>query len=102
MNPIREGAKNLPGHWHKGSMRDGKGNFCGLGHVQNVLINDKIEFGKAWAIMNQVAHEQYPDRISENDLGPCAFAEFNDHPDTTEAEVVTVMEKAAVRLDEEL
>jgi hypothetical protein len=53
--------------------------------------------------MDAVASEQYPERAVVLEGGvKGTFATFNDHPDTTEDEVVTVMEKAAVRFDEQI
>ncbi len=122
MNPIREALNALPGHWQKGSLNDNKGNHCGLGHMHNALggsdgylpmvFDDsapeyklsrdlRIEAERLRGIMDEVAVEQYPDRVGLSPLAYSSkFAEFNDHPDTTEDEVVAVMEKAAIRLDE--
>lgn len=102
MNPIREAAKRLPGAWYQGEMSSPDGTkCCGLGHVGNVLGSSySNEFLDAWSIMDKVAEEQYPDRVFNSDLA--MFPAFNDHPDTTEDEVVAVMEKAAVRWDEQI
>lgn len=107
MNVIREALPKVPGHWHQGSLNDGRGNFCGIGHVRQVMENNGIEidntsglFFKISKIMNEVAGEQYPERAVYNLSDMYSFANFNDHPDTTEDEVVAVMEKAAVRFDE--
>lgn len=113
MNSIREAAKNLPGHWHKGDYTDGQGNYCGIGHVLKAsgLTDEQIEMGDGdfvearLDVLNKVAGEQFPDRaftmpsagiVVENPY----FAYFNDHPDTTEDEVLAVMEKAAVVYEE--
>jgi hypothetical protein len=104
---IREAMKNLPGHWYKGGKGDNQGNFCGIGHV--VEIYDKkcgedevdLEFPKTIDLMNEVAREQYADRITFDSM-LMHFAQFNDHPDTTEDEVLAVMEKAAIKLEEEV
>jgi hypothetical protein len=90
-------------------MGDGHGNYCGIGHVQQVLQNEYerdlsfwnpddeiyILFGKTKEVMSRVAVELFPDRVFSDE-----FSEFNDHDDTTEEDVVSVMEKAAVRFDE--
>lgn len=103
MNPIREAIKTLPGNWIKGTMSDNDGNHCGLGHLACALRDYEDKFrplrinirGIALSAMHTVACEQYPER-GEN------FVDFNDHPSTTEAEVIAVMEKAAVRFDEQV
>jgi hypothetical protein len=84
-----------------------------LGHVKDVIYGDysnvKSEDYETWQtaqeIMANVAGEQFPERAKITNLNGYAdwsFAVFNDHPDTTEDEVVAVMEKAAVRLDEQI
>ena len=104
MNPIREAASRLPGHWHKGSLSDGNGNFCGLGHLDQVCLEEDIrpiDSARFWQLMDDVALEQYPDRVDEDELVEKPyFAQFNDHQDTTEDEAVMVMEKAAIKWDE--
>jgi hypothetical protein len=112
MNPISEAAKNLPGRWHKGDLHSGE-NSCGLGHLINAVVGEEHadwqdlhlkraveEFNKANSMMVKVAVEQYPDRTIGVGAYPQSFASFNDHPDTTESDVVAVMEKAAVKWDE--
>lgn len=112
-NPIRKALENLPGHWHQGSLGDGNGNYCGIGHLKLAMFGENgLDYsgmkGEGWVkyakIMNDVAGEQYPERareFSDLSLGP-SFAAFNDHPRTTEDEVITVMEKAAILVDEQI
>ena len=117
MNPIREAAKNLRGYWYKGEYynEDNNSQMCGLGHVANVLGNGDLEAGfeadefyECQKIMDKVAKEQYPDRNSsfmapnQQKMFTHNFPIFNDHPDTTEDEVVAVIEKAAVLYDEKI
>ena len=47
--------------------------------------------------MNEIIEAEYPER-----KGGVGVSRFNDHPDTTLEEVVRVMEKAAVRKDEQI
>lgn len=102
MNPIRKALENLPGRWHKGSLTDRRGNYCGIGHVlcaaQQLGITDTNPLGD---LLNEVAHEQFPDRTQRAPWsnGP-TFADFNDCGDTTEEEVIMVMEKAAIKWEE--
>jgi hypothetical protein len=104
VNIVREAARRLPGHWYQGDVSDHKDNYCGIGHVfeasKEVLgVIDMDAVGVALRAMDAVAVEQYPERVKAVMRD---FASFNDHPDTTEAEVIAVMEKAAVRLDEQV
>ena len=97
-NLIRKAVERLPGHWHKGGLQDHKGNFCGVGHLWQVgELADYTVVDECQNLMNMTAGELFPDRAGK--VIP-AFATFNDHPDTTEDEVIAVMEKAAIRWDE--
>lgn len=107
MNPIREAMNNLPGHWYQGNYSNGKRfswtdedatNFCGLGHVYRVADMHGINHYDSLKIMNIVAGELYPDRTG----GEPHFPRFNDHPDTTEEDVLTVMKEAAIRFEEQI
>ena len=93
-NPIREALPNVPGHWFKGDVTDWNGNYCGVGHVMN-MGGSHSNLMQAARIMDRVANELYPERARE------WFANFNDHVDTTETEVLAVMQKAANVLDVE-
>lgn len=48
-------------------------------------------------LVNEVIEDQYPERS-----GGIGVSRFNDHPETTVEDVVRVLEKAAVRKDEQL
>lgn len=109
MNPIREALKALPGNWHQGEY-DGPGDtHCGLGHIHaimgttpySVLDENTADFSVVADLLGKVAAEQYPERApTSSDL--CKYVAFNDHADTTEADVILVFEKAAARLDEQV
>lgn len=106
MNAVRKAIENLPGHWYKGGLMDGDGNFCGLGHVSNALAEETSQNARyvdmVYKMMSEVAKEMYPDRINAyvDEAGMCAFPSFNDHNDTTESDVLAVLEKVAIKLDE--
>jgi hypothetical protein len=57
---------------------------------------------KGARLMGRVALDQYPDRLEADfsNMLHAAFGHFNDHEDTTEEEVLAVMEKAAILWDE--
>lgn len=106
INPFRKAAEAVPGHLHKGDYFDGNGNACAAGHVYQALgchsqedvdgWRDEPEHGRAWELLNQTAIAMFPDR------GTLDIAEVNDHPDTTEDDIVSILEKAAVRWDEQV
>lgn len=61
------------------------------------------ELLKAVTTVAEVIKEQFPDRLRESTpihQIPCFVPSFNDHEDTTLSDVVLVLEKAAVKLDE--
>jgi hypothetical protein len=103
LNEIQRAARRLPGHWYKGDASDGNGNFCGIGHLLEVMGLPLIEpnseelsakslrVRRMIACLNQAAEDKFPERASDE------FAGFNDHEDTTEADVVAVMELAGER-----
>ena len=101
MNIIDKALSNLPGHWYQGGLGDDNGNFCGIGHILYATPYEGSA-DNAINLMSEVAKEQYSERIDPDNRHTCKFAQFNDHPDTTEAEVIAVMEKASVRLDERI
>jgi hypothetical protein len=105
MNPIREAMKNLPGHWYQGAFGDGRENQCGLGHCLTAIAHlsrterctveeHRENVDKVFKLMNDVACEQYPRVVG--------FADFNDNVATSEEDVLRVMEKAAIKWDEQI
>ena len=110
MNHFNEAAKNLPGNWCKGDLYDQRGNACMGGHVKNALGEARYNpfptaenpYRTLWSasleLLSNVAYEQYPDRVRGS--GGWNVADLNDAEETTEAEAVAILEKAAVRWDE--
>ena len=100
----------------KGTTLDDSGRMCVGGALSFALTGDHNEgwvhslahdtdnaWGQAMRTVGDVAKEQYPERINEPLFGSNCWHDaqsFNNHRDTTPLELVTVMEKAAVRLDE--
>jgi hypothetical protein len=114
-NVIGKAAKNVKGHWFQEAYYDGDGNFCGVGHLAKAYAEEhgldvsEVFGGTFWGeileikkVMDKVAGEQYPERALDGDSIVPHFPFFNDHPDTTEDEVIAVMEKAAVRWEERI
>ena len=102
MNIIRTALSTVPGNWCKFQLTNSEGKHCGIGHVimaYDPMVHGNLGSHDAVVEMVKVAKEQYPERLSEDYP---VYTDFNDHPDTTEADVIAVMEKAAVRLDERL
>lgn len=106
MNPFREAAKNLPGHWHKGDYADGQGNYCAAGHVFKAMGYTDFDICSGAADVRQTTTKPYLDEIFQQvsfefSNGQTRYvAEINDDPTTTEDDIVAFLEKAAVRLDE--
>jgi hypothetical protein len=98
MNPIREAVNALPGQWQKGAMGRPNGARCGLGHVSSVLQDGlHLElFNEATDYLTQAAMDKFPERTSRPKP---FFPWFNDHEDTTEQDVIQVMNLAADRWD---
>lgn len=90
--------------WCKGELTDQNGGHCAIGAI--LAQNEDEE--KWTSTLAQIVMDQYPDRV---DLG-CAeghgerwvnwetVASFNNHSDTTFADVERVFEKGALRVDE--
>lgn len=77
--------------------------FCALGALGCSAVNSPL----IQNLVADVVREQYPERIETLPLSyldrylDCAtIVTFNDHPDTTKDDVVAVLEKAAIKLDE--
>ena len=62
--------------------------FCGFGAIQHVLDTEN-EPDPLSVLLTDAAREMFPDRVGER-----SFAAFNDHPDTTHADVLAVFDKA--------
>lgn len=106
-NRIREAIEVLArSGWAKNAFRDEAGRHClqgalyeahgleapGAEHAHRPV---NAAFSTDIRLLNRVIEEQYPDRV-----GAVGVSRFNDHPDTTLDDVVTVLEKAALLRDE--
>ena len=79
--------------WRQGSMGDlEKGPNCIAGAGNSVLM------AHHYRILESILDDQYPERTSGR---MCPTPNFNDHPDTTFSDVERVLEKAAVKWEEE-
>ena len=108
-NTIREAIRVLNGAgWAKQTFTDQAGRHClqgALFEAHGVHATETERLGKAVrgvlaadvALVNEVIRDQFPERF-----GAVGVSRFNDHPETTEADVILVMEKAAVRKDEQV
>lgn len=102
MNSIREASKVIQRGWIKGQSSDGQGKFCMSGAMYCVTAGGDA-FQHAVKALDEVVLEQFPDRVhivdGRNLLGMATIC-FNDNAETTKEEVLAVMEKAAIKLDE--
>jgi hypothetical protein len=94
MNILNKAAKAVPGRWHKGGISDGRGNYCAVGHIINACGMHVVP-NEIMQTVNTLASE-----MSNGKYGH--VANFNDDPDTTEEDIITLLEKGAIRLDERL
>jgi hypothetical protein len=91
----------------KNTLQDGAGHVCLVGALMDVLGDGFDVGGVFWSdgladtepVLTAVVAEQYPDRIG-GEYCDHAYVAFNNHPDTTPDEVIAVLEKTAVRLEE--
>ena len=77
--------------WKKGDIGPPDGPYCivGAAHWGKIWVR--------WDELTDIILSQFPDRNIT-----CGFVDiFNDHPDTTFADVERVLEKAAVKWEEE-
>lgn len=109
-NRIREAIEVLARRgWTKDSFTDTDGRHCMQGalyeaHGVNMIacsspvrLAVEGDLASDMALLNAIVQSEYPDRF-----GAVGTSRFNDHPETTIDDVVRVMEKAAVRRDEQL
>ena len=104
MNQIHQAAELIRRRGHvKGSYQTDKG-FCAVGALNFVGVREIVSSGQQshdGDVVADVIREQYPDRVNlPCRTGFAAIVRFNDHEDTTQDEVVAVLEKAAIKLDE--
>jgi hypothetical protein len=99
MNALERTIAAIPGNWSKGPrVEHGKG--CGLALLSDNMDTEWdgwIEYRNALAA---TALEMFPDRTGNGGVDSFTFINFNDHPDTTEADVISVFEKASIKIEE--
>lgn len=106
-NTIRQALEILARRgWTKDAFTDETGRHClqgALYEAHGVDCSGDTQRGRPLSeqlaadlrVVNEVISEQYPER-----RGGVGVSRFNDHPETTIDDVVTVLEKAAVRQHE--
>lgn len=103
---VRRAARTLREHgWCQHDTADGP-KRCAGGALTDAFGITRPDQTLPVAVMdavNEVAREQYPERCGRVPLSGGYLSEtvnFNDHRDTRVADVIAVLEKAAVRLEE--
>ncbi len=107
-NTIREAIRVLSrAGWAKDAFTDESGRHCLQGALYEAhgigAVDDQVgrpvdgELAGDVRLVNEVIREQFPERF-----GGVGASRFNDHPHTTVDDVIAVMEKAAVRKDEQV
>ena len=113
MNAVRQAIRVISDRgMAKGISKDADGRVCVGGAISIALSGHPSDwfsddFSLAIQAVSDVAIEQYPERQQSFDYGLVAPAwwgaqTFNNHPATTSDELIRVMDKASVRLDEVL
>jgi len=87
--------------WCKNVDRDGQGRMCIVGAIGSLGL-DQEGYQATRAVLEGVIAEQYPYRGIHTIHGTVMVSVFNDHPDTTWADVDVVLDKAARILDEQV
>ena len=91
--------------WQKYGLTGIYGRVCLVQALGEASRGSGVTLYKGLKAVIDVVAEQYPDRgLDRNDhprLG-VSIPAFNDHPDTTWADIEAVLDKAARRLDEQL
>jgi hypothetical protein len=104
IDQVIETIKNVG--WHQGSYY----NFdedntiigvCIIGAIRHTAarhnVSPSLFMHKPMAMIRSIINEQYPDRM---DPEMAVVPAFNDHKDTTIEDVIAVLEKASIELDE--
>lgn len=103
-NPFTEVKARLEKGWAKHTFGTGT-QKCLWGHLKDVENDpvDSFNVTENALLVGSVIIEQYPDRLSAlaKLIDYMTIPGFNDHPDTTKAEVIAVVEKAEVRWNEQ-
>jgi hypothetical protein len=89
---IREAMGHVEKGWCKGTTVDDSGNVCMGGALANTMITEldnRVYYAAKFALMNKV-----------RELGWQYITLMNDDPLTTKQDVLNVMEKAALSLEE--
>ena len=106
-NTIREAIRVLSrAGWAKDAFTDASGRHCIQGALyeayglcpfdgRQIALPLTSAMADDVRLVNEVISAQFPERT-----GGVGVSRFNDHPDTTMDDVVSVMEKAAIRKDE--
>lgn len=98
-NRPEEALDRLRTHgWTKGASMNSRGEMC----IGGACETGEVGFSPAIQAIATVIRDQFPERVRDA-INPSMgiVVRFNDHPDTTFADVERVLEKAAVKWEEE-
>lgn len=95
----------------KNTLQDTQGRFCLFGAIMEATrLTTSLEDLRLWddalrvvnPVLAGIAEEQFPERSEcRYYASPSTpYVAFNNHPDTTPEEVISVLEKAVVQLEE--
>lgn len=108
MNPFQQAKEAIQAKGHIKEDFATDDGYCVMG-AYNVVVEYNDEFRddrtkkrvRDLRILGDICKEQYPDRMPfPQPTHGEAIIGFNDHPKTTEQDIYTVLDKAAMRLEE--
>lgn len=79
--------------WFQGDTRGPSGSLCLYGRF--CQVSRPATHYIDWRFLDEVVVQQWPDRVGDSVDSTGVTVLFNDHPDTTFADVVALVEKAA-------
>jgi len=91
---LERAIENLPGHWYQGDLVDDEENptkWCSIGHLARAGAELGLYYGLAARALKGVIGAPVDQRLVGG-LG--SVAEWNDHPDRLESEVIDTFKQA--------
>jgi hypothetical protein len=101
---LRTALKRLQKGYTKGSWAtqnaDGGMSVCMEGAIYGYCTQPATQVQKdAISVVHKILSERHPDRSIDKYSGDVVIPMFNDHPDTTEDEVLEIVKLAIIRLE---
>lgn len=93
-----QGAREIVrGHWHKGALSDGHGNFCAVGAIRQSITGQPTVTMATPELSRVIAAESAVSaKLTEEHS--FSIADFNDAPATVQQDVLNLFDKALAEL----